>query len=91
MTRPPGAPIALAASALVATILLAACGSSDGAGGVTASEASALNDAAAMLDARSSAAMTGDAGINPAATAAARAKRERTAPAVNATDNATPE
>ena len=52
---------------------LAACGSAsgDGVGGVSASEASALNDAAAMLDARTGAARTDENALNPAATAAA--------------------
>lgn len=61
---------------------LAACGSepAEGVGGVSASEASALNDAAATLDARAGAAQAGDAGLNPAATAAARADRARTTP-----------
>lgn len=70
--------------ALFALLLLplAACGSEsgDGVGGVSASEASALNDAAAALDARAGAAQRGDAGLNPAATAAARADRDRRAP-----------
>lgn len=63
--------------------LLAACGSGsdDGVGGVSASEARALNDAAAMLDARAGQTRTGEVGLNPAATAAARADRGRTAPA----------
>ncbi len=65
----------------LACVLLAACGSGsdDGVGGVSASEASALNDAAAMLDdARSGA--PSQAGLNPAAAAAARADRQRAAP-----------
>lgn len=68
----------------IATALLplSACGSepSDGVGGVSASEASALNDAAAMLDAQRGAAQKGDAGLNPAASAAAEADRGRIAP-----------
>lgn len=61
---------------------LAACGSGspDGVGGVSASEASALNEAAATLDARAGAAQAGDAGLNPAAATAARADRARTTP-----------
>ncbi len=68
---------------LVGVLLLGGCGSAsgDGVGGVSASEAEALNDAAAMLDARSGAAQAGDAGLNPAAAAAARADRNRVAPA----------
>ena len=71
------------ATILALTLLpLAACGSepADGVGGVSASEASALNDAAAALDARAGAAQAGDAGLNPAAAAAARADRARTVP-----------
>ncbi|AOF97933.1 putative lipoprotein [Sphingobium sp. RAC03] len=68
----------------IATALLSlgACGSepSDGVGGVSASEASALNDAAAMLDAQRGVAQSGDAGLNPAASAAAGADRGRVAP-----------
>ena len=61
---------------------LAACGSAsdDGVGGVSASEASALNDAAAKLDARSDAVDTPGAGLNPAAATAAHADRRRHAP-----------
>lgn len=69
-------------AAIAALMSLAACGSApdDGVGGVSASEASALNDAAAMLDARSGEARSTDAGsLNPAAAAAARADRRRTA------------
>lgn len=69
---------------LIATALLplGACGSGspDGVGGVSASEASALNDAAAMLDAQRGAAQSGDAGLNPAASTAARADRGRIEP-----------
>lgn len=60
---------------------LAGCGSAsgDGVGGVSASEASALNEAAAALDARTGTARsTGDGAINPAA--AARAERGRHPP-----------
>ncbi|MHA6768151.1 hypothetical protein [Sphingobium ummariense] len=66
---------------LVLLTVLAGCGSGDGVGGVSASEASALNDAAAMLDARAGAAQR-DAGddLNPAARAASRADRGRTVP-----------
>ena len=68
----------------IATALLSlgACGSepSDGVGGVSASEASALNDAAAMLDAQRGVAQSGDVGLNPAASAAAGADRGRVAP-----------
>lgn len=68
----------------IATALLTvgACGSepSDGVGGVSASEASALNDAAAMLDAQRGVAQSGDAGLNPAASAAVGADRGRVAP-----------
>lgn len=63
--------------------LLAACGSSpegEGVGGVTASEASALNEAAATLDARSGVADQEHGGSNPAAVAAARADRDRLPP-----------
>ena len=69
----------------IATALLSltACGSGspDGVGGVSASEASALNDAAAMLDAQKGAAQNYNAGRNPAASAAARADRGGVAPA----------
>ncbi|MEJ7934565.1 hypothetical protein WG907_09885 [Sphingobium sp. AN558] len=69
-------------AAVAAAFGLAACGSApdEGVGGVSASEASALNDAAAMLDARSGDAKTLSGNINPAATAAARADRKRVAP-----------
>lgn len=72
--------------ALSLLLPLCACGSdpADGVGGVSASEASALNDAAAMLDARTGAARNEAAGLNPAATTAARADRGRIAPADNA-------
>ncbi|MDI1296015.1 MAG: hypothetical protein PSY12_09060 [bacterium] len=65
-----------------ALLLMPGCGSQsgDGVGGVSASEASALNDAAAMLDAHAGAAQTTDRGLNPAASAAARADRGRIAP-----------
>lgn len=65
--------------ALAALTLLAGCGSepADGVGGVSASEASALNEAAAMLDASKGDATQTDGAINPAASAAARADRHR--------------
>tara|TARA_R110000787_G_scaffold195091_2_gene306482 strand:+ start:794 stop:1036 length:243 start_codon:yes stop_codon:yes gene_type:complete len=67
---------------LIGLMLLGGCGSAseEGVGGVSASEAEALNDAAAMLDARSGAAQVGDGGLNPPATTAARADRNRVAP-----------
>jgi hypothetical protein len=61
---------------------LAACGSGepqDGVGGVSASDARALNDAAARLDAQGRA-RDGAPGLNPAATVAAGADRDRTPP-----------
>lgn len=66
----------------IALLALTACGSGsqDGVGGVSAGEAQALNQAAASLDARTGAAQDGDTGLNPAATAAARADRNRIAP-----------
>lgn len=71
-------------AASTALLSLAACGSGSesGVGGVSASEASALNDAAAMLDARAGEAQAGDVGLNPAARAAAQADRGRV-PATN--------
>lgn len=75
------------ATGLALLMALTACGSQsgDGVGGVSASEASALNDAAAMLDARSQAGKPAGEGLNPAAVAAARADRGRMpAPAENA-------
>lgn len=65
--------------ALFVLLPLAACGSGerDGVGGVSASEAQALNEAAARLDAQAGAAQSGQAGLNPAAQAAARADRDR--------------
>ncbi|WP_298394871.1 hypothetical protein [Sphingobium sp.] len=67
---------------LLATLALAACGSGDqdGVGGVSAGEARALNAAAARLDAQAGAAHSDAPALNPAATAAARADRNRTAP-----------
>lgn len=70
------------AAGIAALMSLAACGqtSQDGVGGVSASEASALNDAAAMLDARSGEARDpGVRDVNPAAVVAARADRRRVA------------
>ena len=69
--------------ALAALLVLAGCdaGSTDGVGGVSASEASALNDAASMLDARKDDAIPNDGSVNPAASAAARADRHRADPA----------
>lgn len=65
--------------ALLVFLPIAACGSGerDGVGGVSASEAQALNEAAARLDAQAGAAQSGQAGLNPAAQAAARADRDR--------------
>lgn len=71
---------------ILALWALAGCGSDgqagdqDGVGGVSASEARALNAAAAQLDARAGAAQSGSPGLNPAAAAAARADRRRIAP-----------
>ncbi|MGC4251224.1 MAG: hypothetical protein QM605_07040 [Sphingobium sp.] len=68
---------------VAALACLTACGSAsgDGVGGVSASEASALNDAAAMLDARAGQVRKEDAGVNPAAMTALRADRNRIEPA----------
>ncbi|HJT40980.1 MAG TPA: hypothetical protein VJ762_11670 [Sphingobium sp.] len=69
---------------LLALLCLAGCGSepaADDVGGVSASEARALNEAAATLDAQAGSARADDAGLNPAAKAAARAERGRTDPA----------
>lgn len=63
---------------LMAMVLLTSgCGSSgdDGVGGVSASEARALNEAAAMLDAHAGAAGDKGAGLNPAARIAAERQR----------------
>ncbi|PHQ61207.1 MAG: hypothetical protein COC10_12440 [Sphingobium sp.] len=62
---------------------LAGCGPAgdDGVGGVSTSEARALNEAAAQLDARTGAVQDGDKSLNPAARAAAEADRHRQAPA----------
>ncbi|MCI4590316.1 hypothetical protein MOK15_09435 [Sphingobium sp. BYY-5] len=63
-------------------------GSDDGVGGVRAGEARALNEAAAMLDAQAGTALGSNAGLNPAARAAAAANRGRIMPAspANETD-----
>lgn len=68
-------------AAVAALVGLAACGPApdEGVGGVSASEASALNDAAAMLDARSGEAKALNGDTNPAAAVAARADRKRVA------------
>ncbi|MEA3389064.1 hypothetical protein [Sphingobium sp. CCH11-B1] len=60
--------------------MLTGCGSGDqdGVGGVSAGDAKALNEAAARLDAEPRGST--DAGLNPAATGAARADRERRPP-----------
>lgn len=67
---------------VMALLVLASCGSDaqqDGVGGVSAGEAQALNEAAAVIDARTGAAQSADPGLNPAAVAAARADRGRAA------------
>jgi hypothetical protein len=71
------------AIALIPCFALASCGQpagddASGVGGVSSGEASALNEAAATLDARSQAAQPQGGGLNPAAVTAARADRERT-------------
>lgn len=63
----------------LALLLLSACGSDAGVGGVTASESDSLNAAAATLDARSSAARSPDVGLNPAAIAARDRSRNQSA------------
>ena len=65
--------------ALLLLLALGACnsGQDDGVGGVSAAEASAINAAAAQLDARAGAASPQEAGLNPAAVAAARADRRQ--------------
>ncbi|EQA97086.1 hypothetical protein V475_12320 [Sphingobium baderi LL03] len=70
-------------ASMAALVCLTACGSgpADGVGGVSASEASALNDAAAMLDARAGQIRDKEAGLNPAAMTALRADRDRAEPA----------
>lgn len=61
---------------LIAALLsLGGCGSEADVGGVTASEADALNRAAATLDAQSAQARQADAALNPAA----RTARDRRA------------
>ena len=66
----------------IAMLVLAGCGSeeSDGVGGVSASDARALNEAAAKLDAQGEARTAPSPGGNPAARAAARADRDDDAP-----------
>lgn len=68
--------------AMLLPLCLMACGSdpTDGAGGVSASEASALNQAAAQLDAQKGAAEAGEAGLNPAAVRAAQTDRDHSGP-----------
>ena len=56
--------------AVALALLLSACGSDAGIGGVTASEADSLNVAAATLDERFNAARSPDVSLNPAAVAA---------------------
>ncbi|MEA3541111.1 MAG: hypothetical protein U9R77_03195 [Pseudomonadota bacterium] len=65
------------AGLMAMVMLTSGCGSSDddGVGGVSASEARALNEAAAMLDARAGAAEDKSAGLNPAARMAAERQR----------------
>ena len=61
---------------LLLTLCLAGCGSDPSADdGVSASEARALNEAAAQLDAQAGAARPKDVGLNPAAMAGAQAER----------------
>lgn len=66
-------------AAIMMMLGLASCGSGtdDGVGGVSASEARALNEAAATLDAQAGASSGSDAGLNPAAVKAANADRNR--------------
>ncbi|HUD93161.1 hypothetical protein [Sphingobium sp.] len=75
-------------SVLIAPTLLclAGCGSGsdDGVGGVSASEARALNEVAATLDTQAGTAQGAQEGLNPAARAAATADRGRIAPAMPA-------
>ncbi|MCP1468442.1 hypothetical protein J3E64_000109 [Sphingobium sp. OAS761] len=68
--------------ALLPPLTLAACGpgSADGVGGVSASEADALNEAAARIDRQTGMAQPDGPGLNPAAEAAARADRGRRPP-----------
>jgi ABC-type enterochelin transport system substrate-binding protein len=74
-------------AAAAALLLLSACGSSAGVGGVTASEADRLNAAAATLDAQSSTTRSPepDVSLNPAAVVARDSNRNRT---TNSIDNA---
>lgn len=64
-------------AAMLLLSLASACGSggNDGVGGVSASEAEALNAAAARLDAQQGSAETLKTQLNPAATRAAAAKQ----------------
>lgn len=65
-------------TALALALLCGGCGGDtegDGSGGVSPGEAQALNDAAAMLDARSGAPVADPPPINPAAAAARKAER----------------
>lgn len=66
-------------AALLSTLTACGSGESDGVGGVSASEAHALNEAAAKLDARTGAAVSNDMPMNPAAAAAIAADRGRIA------------
>lgn len=69
-------------AAIMMMLGLASCGSGTddaGVGGVSASEARALNEAAATLDAQSGASSEPNAGLNPAAVKAANADRNRSA------------
>lgn len=64
-------------AAMLLLSLASACGSggNDGVGGVSASEADALNAAAARLDAQQGSAEAPKAQLNPAATRAATAQK----------------
>lgn len=64
------------------TLLLTSCGSAgqDGAAGLGAGDAQALNEAAAKLDARHAPAEQTDDAINPAAAMAARDNKDRASP-----------
>lgn len=67
-------------AATASLLSLSACGSDTGVGGVSASEAQALNQAAATLDARSAEARRHAVGLNPAATAARDRRTARPEP-----------
>ena len=70
-----------ARSMIFLSLFLAACGSGAGGdAGLSPGEASALNEAAAELDAQSLAPQERDKELNPAALSAARTDRQRTAP-----------